>query len=94
LKLIWSRRAKTDLREIREGIRKGLHNPSAAKNVSTAIIKTARQLKRFPFMGHPGDDGTREMLVTDYPSYLLIYDVDETAKTVTVVTIWKQWFAR
>ncbi len=34
------------------------------------------------------------MLVTDYPSYLLIYDVDETAKTVTVVTIWKQWFAR
>lgn len=62
--------------------------------MSAAIRKTGRQLKRFPLMGHPGEDGTREMLVTDYPSYLLIYDVDETAETITVLTVWKQWFAR
>lgn len=92
VRLTWSVPAKDDLREIRAFIHQ--ENPHAAKKVAAAIKATANPLRRSPYLGHGGEDGTREILVVPYPSYLLVYDVDETAKTVTILSVWKQWLPR
>lgn len=89
MRLIWSDLALDDLKKIRKDITP--LNPHAAKRVSAAIRATARRLRRFPYLGHEGEEGTRELLVVRYPSYLLIYDVDSAASLVTVLTVWKQW---
>lgn len=55
-----------------------------------AIKAQAKSSGRQPFKGHPGEDGTREWLVTRYPNYLITYDVDDPPRIVHILRIWHQ----
>jgi plasmid stabilization system protein ParE len=92
VRVIWTRNARSELEDIRRDI--AALNPHAAKRVKAAIQAAAKPLGQFPYMGHAGDDDAREMVVTKFPSYLLIYDVDTKIGAVYILTVWKQWLPR
>lgn len=61
-------------------------NPHAAKRILLRLIETTTDLANFPFMGRKGIENTREWGIA-HP-YILIYEVNEFAKTVTILRIW------
>jgi len=94
VRLIWSDLALDDLADIRRSI--AALNPPAAERVAVAIKQSAQKLRDFPYCGRQEDDGTRTLVVVDYPSYSLIYEVSPVARetSVTILTVWKNWFPR
>jgi toxin ParE1/3/4 len=62
-------------------------NPHAAVNLLQALVLAGDSLALFPYRGRAGlVEGTRE-LVAVWP-YLIVYEVDETAATLSILRIW------
>lgn len=62
-------------------------DPHAAVNLLQALILAGDSLTLFPYRGRPGlAAGTRE-LVAVWP-YLIVYEIDDDADTVSILRIW------
>ena len=61
-------------------------NPHAAKRILLRLIDATTDLALFPYMGREGTDDTREWVIV-HP-YVLLYEVDETARIVRVLRVW------
>lgn len=80
----WSEEALTDRAAIVDYLLP--RNPHAAKRILLRLIDATTDLAMFPNIGREGEDGTREWVVV-YP-YVLLYEVDEIAKIVRVLSLW------
>lgn len=89
MKLIWTRPASTDRKEIREYIAQ--NNPAAALALDAQISKHASHLTDHPQLGRPGRiTGTRELVV--HQNYVLIYDTDgDLVRVLRMLHAAKQW---
>lgn len=89
MRLIWTTRAKRNLRDIVSYI--WTDNPAAARKIKARVEKQVAFLAHQPFMGRPGAiAGTREAIA--HPSYRVIYQV--TGETVSILAILhtrRQW---
>lgn len=83
MKVVWSRSALEDIKEIRRYIAQ--HHPQAAAKVAARIRKTRDLLRRYPLAGHEGrEPGTREIVVDKL--YIVIHQVtDEAVEILAVV---------
>lgn len=88
MKIVYTPRARQDLREIRDYISNDLKNPIAANNVISQILSVAHQLERFPESGMLLSEKTgRE---TDYrclsvSNYIIPYRIE--GKAVKIIRI-------
>lgn len=74
MQILWTPPAERDLDSIEKHISK--NNPHAALSVVLEIIDTETLLAEHTHIGKPGRvHGTREFVIPDYPSYILIYRV-------------------
>lgn len=80
----WSDEALTDRAAIVDYLLP--RNPHAAKRILLRLIDATTDLAMFPSIGREGEDGTHEWVVV-HP-YVLLYEVDESTKTVRVLSIW------
>jgi len=80
----WSDEALTDRAAIVDYLLP--RNPHAAKRILLRLIDATTDLAMFPNIGREGVDATREWVVV-HP-YVLLYDVNETAKIVRILRIW------
>jgi len=80
----WSDEALTDRAAIVDYLLP--RNPHAAKRILLRLIDATTDLATFPNIGRDGEDGTREWVVV-FP-YVLLYEVDESAKVVRVLRVW------
>ncbi len=89
MKLVWTSRAKNDLREIVSYI--WTDNPTAARKIGKRIETAAGYLGSHPLSGRPGAiSGTRETV--PHPSYRLVYQVtEETVFILRIVHTSRQW---
>ena len=89
VKLIWTRRAAADRREIRAWIARD--NPAAALALDGLFSEKAARLLNMPGMGRPGRlAGTRELVA--HRHYLLIYDVaGDLVRVLRVLHTARQW---
>jgi toxin ParE1/3/4 len=84
LEIVWSRRAQTRLREIRDYVARD--KPDAAEKLATRIVALSELLKNHPFLGRAGSEpGIRELAVAGTP-YLIFYRV--RGQRVIINTIW------
>ncbi len=84
LDVIWSRRARTRLQEIRASV--ALDKPEAAERLATRIVVLIESLRMYPHLGRPGiEPGTRELVIGGTP-YIVVYRVG--SKRVIIQTIW------
>jgi len=83
MKVIWSRGALEDLRDIRRYIAQ--YQPQAAAKIAARIRKARDLLRRHPLAGHEGrEPGTREVVVDKL--YIVIHQVtDEAVEILAVV---------
>jgi toxin ParE1/3/4 len=90
MRLVWTRRAISDLAEIRCYIARD--NPAGAHRVARHIKRTVAQLADLPRLGRPGrEPGTRELVISRTP-YIVAYRVDDASVTVlAVVHGARQW---
>lgn len=81
--------AKTNLREIEDYIAKDLANPSAAKNVRSAILYSIRRLTFSPYHQLVDVEPYKSKGIRSYPvgNYIVFYMVDETTHTVYILKI-------
>lgn len=86
--MTWAASAEADLQQIHAYV--AVDNPAAARMLAEAVITAANSLAAFPLKGHAGAGGTREWVVPQFRSYLLIYDVDMQADRVRIVRVWHQ----
>ena len=71
MQIDWLESAFVDVHRIRDYIRQ--FNPVVAQGTVACIEAAARNLARFPEMGHPGEvPGTRELFLPRLP-YFLVY---------------------
>lgn len=89
MRLIWTRHAKENVKEIVRYI--GTDDPAAARRVGDRITKRAAILARKPFMGRTGAvSGTRETI--PHPSFRIVYQVTgEAVIIMAVVHTSRQW---
>jgi len=80
----WSDEALTDRAAIVDYLLP--RNPHAAKRILFRLIDATTDLAMFPNIGREGEDGTREWVIV-HP-YVLLYEVDETAKIVRILRLW------
>ena len=75
MKLIFSRKADSDLEDIQLFIQQD--NPMAAIKFTEAAIKQIGDLKTFPDIGHPVKDlkNVRRLVVKNFP-YFIFYKVE------------------
>lgn len=72
MKLVWTRVAHADRKQIREHIARD--NPTAALSLDTRISEQAASVTDHPGMGRPGRvAGTRELVL--HRNYIVVYDV-------------------
>ncbi|HWY22751.1 MAG TPA: type II toxin-antitoxin system RelE/ParE family toxin [Candidatus Acidoferrum sp.] len=84
LEIVWSRRARARLQEIRAYVARD--KPDAAERLATRIVALAELLKEHPYLGRAGNEpGVRELVLGGTP-YLIFYRV--RAKRVTILTVW------
>jgi len=75
MRVTWHRRARQDLRHIREQI--AAENPQAAQRVAQRILRAIDLLAEQPEMGRVGRvPGTREFVIPDTP-YIAAYQIVE-----------------
>lgn len=84
MRVEWSNEALTDRAAIVDYLLP--RNPHAAKRILLRLIDATTDLAMFPYMGREGEDDTREWVVV-HP-YVLLYEVNETAKIIWVLRIW------
>lgn len=89
MKLVWTRTASADRKEIREYI--AHNNPAAALALDELLSEKANRLVDHPGLGRPGRvTGTRELVA--HQNYILIYDaVDDLVRILRVLHAAKQW---
>jgi toxin ParE1/3/4 len=89
VKLVWSRPASDDRRQIREYIARD--NPRAAIALDELISQKTRRLVDHPALGRPGRiNGARELVV--HRNYVLIYDVEGvTIRALRVLHAAQRW---
>ncbi|WP_010518138.1 type II toxin-antitoxin system RelE/ParE family toxin [Komagataeibacter oboediens] len=80
----WSDEALTDRAAIVDYLLP--RNPHAAKRILLRLIDATTDLALFPYLGREGVDDTHEWVIV-HP-YVLLYEVDETAKTVRILRVW------
>ena len=94
MKLVWTRAALFDRKEIREYIAQD--NPAAALALDASISEKAARLIDHPGLGRPGRvAGTRELIV--HRNYILIYDITQGQDLVRVLRVLhaaRQWPVR
>lgn len=92
MKLVWTRQAHADRKEIREYIAR--HAPAAAMALDQRFSKTASLLLNHPYLGRPGRvSGTRELVVHQH--YILVYDLGSDAvRVLRVLHAAKHWSPR
>lgn len=62
-------------------------SPDAAERVRDAIISTVESLTDTPHRGRPGHRaGTRELVITRFPAYIVVYRVTETE--IRILRVW------
>lgn len=92
MKIEWTKWAVDQWLETFEYLEAG--NASAARRIAQSIFETVDILADHPFAGRTGKiDGTREFVVPRSP-FIIGYEVDRSADTLTVVTIYdgrRQW---
>ena len=88
--LIWSARAKRDLKEIGIYIAKG--NRTAAVAIVKRIVAVAESLVEHPLMGHAGRvPDTRELVVSGV-SYTVVYQAHRRGiRVVAVMHTAREW---
>lgn len=89
MKLVWTRPASADRREIREYIAQD--NPAAALALDELFSEKASHLIDHPGLGRPGRvAGTRELVV--HRNYVLIYDtIGDRVRILRVLHAARQW---
>lgn len=89
MKLVWTRRASTDRKEIREYIAQD--NPAAAFALDELFSEKSSRLIEHPGLGQRGRvAGTRELVV--HRNYVLIYDTtDDRVRILRVLHAARQW---
>lgn len=89
MRLVWTRLANTDRKEIREYI--ALDNPAAALALDELLSEKANRLLDHPGLGHPGRViATREWVV--HQNYILLYDiVGDLVRVLRVLHAARQW---
>jgi toxin ParE1/3/4 len=81
----WTVRARRDLAAIYDYIARD--NTYAPEQVDEAIATTAERLASHPYQGRPGRrEGTRELVVAEFPAYLIVYRVTNT--DVRILRVW------
>jgi len=84
VKVRWIADAKQDRADIVDYI--AVENPRAALKMDDLFGEAANKLGEFPKLGRMGKiPGTRELI--PHESYRLVYEVDEAADTVWVMTL-------
>lgn len=89
MKLVWTRPAREDRKEIREYI--AADNPSAALALDALFAGKAGRLIDHPGLGRPGRiAGTRELVA--HRDYILVYDVaDALVRVLRILHAARQW---
>jgi len=89
VKLVWTRAASTDRKEIREYIAQA--DPVAALALDELISQKASGLVDHPGLGRPGRvTGTRELVL--HQNYILIYDTSaDLIRLLRVLHVARQW---
>ena len=89
MKLVWTRPAAADRREIRAYIAQ--HNLAAALALDELFSERASQLIDHPSIGRPGRvAGTRELVVHQH--YILVYEVaGDLVRVLRVLHAVRQW---
>jgi len=89
VKLVWTRTASTDRKEIREYIAQV--DPVAALALDELISQKASGLVDHPGLGRPGRvTGTRELVL--HQNYILIYDTSaDLIRLLRVLHAARQW---
>ncbi|MEQ1941105.1 type II toxin-antitoxin system RelE/ParE family toxin [Mesorhizobium sp. VNQ89] len=87
--MVWTTRAKNDLREILSYV--WVDNPAASRKLRSRIETSVKHLGAHPFSGRPGAIvGTREAV--PHPSYRLVYQVtDDSVFILRIVHTSRQW---
>lgn len=89
MRLVWTRPANLDRKQIREYIAQD--NPTAALALDELVSEKASRLVDHPGLGRPGRvDGTRELIA--HQNYILVYDVaEDTVRVLRVLHAARQW---
>ena len=89
MKLVWTRLAGSDRKDIRDYIAKD--NPAAALALDELISAKTSHLIRHPDIGRPGRvTGTRELVI--HRNYILVYDVaGDLVRVLRVLHAARQW---
>lgn len=89
MKLVWTRPAATDRREIRAYIAQ--NNPAAALALDELFSGKAGRLLDHPGLGRPGRiAGTRELVV--HQNYILVYDLtDDLVRVLRLLHAAREW---
>ncbi|HJV03416.1 MAG TPA: type II toxin-antitoxin system RelE/ParE family toxin [Burkholderiaceae bacterium] len=89
VRLVWTRTASLDRKEIREYIAQD--NPGAALALDEQIESMAGRLIAYPGLGKPGRAaGTRELVAHQH--YILVYDIaGDQVRVLRVLHTARQW---
>jgi len=84
VEIVWSRRARSRLQEIRAFVAQD--KPDAAARLATRIVTVVEALGSHPHLGRVGaEPGIRELVIGG-TSYIVVYSVKRSQ--VTISTIW------
>lgn len=91
MRLVWTRPASADRKEIREYIARD--NPAAALVLDELLSEKAARLVDHPSMGRPGRvAGTRELVA--HQNYIMIYDTaEDRARILRALHAAREWSA-
>ena len=82
MRIRWTTPARQDLARHHDYIAED--DPDAAERVEAAIAEAVERLADYPHRGRPGRRvGTRELVVADFPTYIVVYRVTETEVRIT-----------
>ena len=85
MRIRWTTPARQDLARYHDYIAED--DPDAAERVEAAIAEAVERLADYPHRGRPGQRvGTRELVIADFPTYIVVYRVTETE--VRITRIW------
>ena len=83
LGIYWSRKARGNLRDIRDFV--PLDKPDAAARLAVRIVSVAEVLRLHPRLGRPSaEPGTRELVIGGTP-YVVFYRADKQRITILKV---------
>jgi toxin ParE1/3/4 len=85
MRIRWKTPARQDLARHHADVAED--DPDAAERVEAAIVEAVERLADYPHRGRPGQRvGTRELVIADFPTYIVVYRVTETE--VRITRIW------